>query len=109
MVLSIHVARLKAMETDAARFSGLIADVLFSSHAGGWLVPKVILVSNDVDITDIGQVVWALATRYHPMRDHFVFPDTPGLPVVPYLTRKKKRREVREGRDQLPISRAVSR
>lgn len=89
IVLSIDTARLQTMQTDASRFVHLIADILFSSHAG-WLVPKVILVSNDIDITDIDQVVWALATRHHPARDHFAFPEATGIPLVPYLSPEEK-------------------
>jgi 3-polyprenyl-4-hydroxybenzoate decarboxylase len=81
--------KLRAMETDPVSFANLIAEVLFSSHAG-WLVPKVILVGNDIDVTDINQVVWALATRHHPLRDHFVFSETPGIPLVPYLSAEEK-------------------
>lgn len=89
IVLSIDTARLQTMQTDASHFVHLIADILFSSHAG-WLVPKVILVSNDIDITDIDQVVWALATRHHPARDHFAFPEATGIPLVPYLSPEEK-------------------
>lgn len=89
IVLLIDTAKLQAMQTDSISFANLIARVLFSSHAG-WLVPKVILVSSDIDVTDIDQVVWALATRHHPSRDYFVFPDTAGIPLVPYLSTEEK-------------------
>lgn len=49
-------------------------------------MPKVILVANDIDITDIGQVVWAMATRYRPGENEHCFPQAPGIPMVPYLT-----------------------
>ena len=62
-----------------------VADVLFNSHVG-WLVPKVLLVADDVDITDIDQLVWAMATRYRPAMGEYAFRDAPGFPLVPYLT-----------------------
>ena len=83
-VVSVDVAQVAALRSNAQDFSARVAEVLFRSHPG-YLVPKVILVSNDVDVTDIGQVVWALATRAHPLHSHFPFPDLPGLPLVPYL------------------------
>jgi 4-hydroxy-3-polyprenylbenzoate decarboxylase len=66
-----------------------VAEVVFGSHAG-YLIPKLILVGNDIDIVDIDQVVWALATRSHPARDHFIFPDVREFPMVPYLTEEDK-------------------
>ncbi|HCT5903091.1 TPA: UbiD family decarboxylase [Klebsiella pneumoniae] len=36
-----------------------------------WLILKVTLVGNDINITRIDQVVWAMATRSHPERDYF--------------------------------------
>jgi 4-hydroxy-3-polyprenylbenzoate decarboxylase len=54
----------------------------------------IILVADDIDITDIDQVVWAMATHYHPGTGEHLYPDTPGIPVVPYLTAD----EVRTGR-----------
>ncbi|MFI7004947.1 UbiD family decarboxylase [Streptomyces sp. NPDC050145] len=92
MVVSIDRARLAARRTTEEDLVRDIAKVLFDSHAG-WLVPKVILVGSDIDVTDIGQVAWALATRYRPGTEH-VFPDAPGIPMVPYLTRD----QIRAGR-----------
>ncbi len=71
-VLSIDVQRLAALGTDAAAFAARVAETVFGSHAGH-LVPKLILVGNDIDVTEIDQVVWALATRAHPLHDHFAF------------------------------------
>lgn len=85
MVISLDLDRLGALRTTERALVDAIAEVLFDSHPG-WLVPKVILVANDIDITDIDQVVWAMATRAHPGTSHYTFPDAPGIPLVPYLT-----------------------
>lgn len=90
--LAVSVDRARRIELGLHR-AGLIrsiADVLFASHAG-WLVPKVIVVDDDIDVTDIGQVVWALATRSHPDTGHHTFPQAPGIPMVPYLTPEEVR------------------
>ncbi|WP_327708455.1 UbiD family decarboxylase [Streptomyces sp. NBC_00464] len=89
MVVSVDRERLAARETTEEELVRDVAEVLFGSHAG-WLVPKVILVGSDIDVTDIGQVVWALATRYRPGTE-YVFPDTPGIPMVPYLSAEQIR------------------
>lgn len=85
IVVSLDPARVSTMDLTEADLVHRVADALFSSHAG-WLVPKVILVGNDIDITDINQVVWAMATRHHPVTGHYPFPDAPGILMVPYLT-----------------------
>jgi 4-hydroxy-3-polyprenylbenzoate decarboxylase len=85
LVLSVDLDALAARRTTDAQFAEDVANTLYPTHAGG-LVPKVILVGNDIDITDIGQVVWAVATRHHPGTGHHVFPDLPTFPLVPYLT-----------------------
>ncbi|MEI1707666.1 UbiD family decarboxylase [Acinetobacter baumannii] len=90
-IISINPAQLAQLNTNATDFAKRVAEVVFSSHSG-YLIPKLILVSNDIDITDIKQVVWALATRSHPLHDHFVFPTIREFPMVPYLTDEDKQR-----------------
>ncbi|MGW1190033.1 UbiD family decarboxylase [Streptomyces sp. NPDC002559] len=85
LVVSLDRARRAELGLDERESVESVADVLFASHAG-WLVPKVILVDDDIDITDIRQVVWAMATRSHPDTGHHTFPQAPGIPMVPYLT-----------------------
>jgi 4-hydroxy-3-polyprenylbenzoate decarboxylase len=58
---------------------------LFRSRAGS-LVPKILLLDDDVDATDLNEVVWALATRCHPAHGVTLFPDEGLLPLVAYLT-----------------------
>ncbi len=90
MVLSVDVQKLASLQTTAESFCNRIADVFFSSHVG-WLIPRVILVGNDIDITRIDQVVWAMATRSHPERDCFTYRGRPGIPLVPYLDKEEKK------------------
>ncbi|WP_422129443.1 UbiD family decarboxylase domain-containing protein [Streptomyces misionensis] len=89
MVVSIDREKLVASRTTQDQLVREVAEVLFDSHAG-WLVPKVILVGDDIDVTDIGQVVWAMATRYRPGTE-YTFPEAPGIPMVPYLTAEQIR------------------
>ncbi|WP_399082422.1 UbiD family decarboxylase [Streptomyces sp. BBFR2] len=85
LVVSLDREGLRRMRTTARELADTVARVLFGSHPG-WLVPKVLLVTDDIDITDIRQVVWALATRTHPGHGTYTYPDAPGIPLVPYLT-----------------------
>ncbi|WP_327658714.1 MULTISPECIES: UbiD family decarboxylase [unclassified Streptomyces] len=90
---SVDIGRLAGMRMSERQLADAVAEVLFGSHTG-WLVPKVILVADDIDVTDIDQLVWAMATRYHPGTGEYVYPQAPGIPMVPYLTPE----EVRTGR-----------
>jgi UbiD family decarboxylase len=49
----------------ARQLCSQIGRILFDSKSG-MDIPKIIVVENDIDITDISQVVWAFATRCHP-------------------------------------------
>jgi len=59
-----------------------IGEVLFSTKTG-FGIPKVILVEDDFDFTDVGQVVWAFASRAHPHHGEIYFENLPqnNLPV----------------------------
>ncbi|MEK0097163.1 UbiD family decarboxylase [Streptomyces sp. A475] len=93
IAVSVDTRRLAETGMGEKELADAVAGVLFGSHAG-WLVPKVVLVADDIDITDIDQLVWAMATRYHPGTGEYVYPQAPGIPMVPYLTEE----EVRTGR-----------
>lgn len=90
-VISVDTVALAALDTTARAFADLIARTVFDTHPG-YLIPKLILVGNDIDITDIDQVVWALATRSHPAHDHFSYPQQREFPMVPYLNEADRAR-----------------
>ncbi|WP_284986777.1 UbiD family decarboxylase [Arthrobacter sp. fls2-241-R2A-172] len=85
IALAVDTKKLSHRIITEKEFVDSVAKVLFDSHAG-WLVPKVILIGDDVDITDINQVVWAMATRHHPSTGTYLYPESPGIPMAPYLT-----------------------
>ncbi|MFJ9175817.1 UbiD family decarboxylase [Streptomyces sp. NPDC102360] len=93
IAVSVDIGRLADARMSERQLADAVAEVLFGSHTG-WLVPKVILVADDIDVTDIDQLVWAMATRYHPGTGEYVYPQASGIPMVPYLTAE----EVRTGR-----------
>jgi UbiD family decarboxylase len=53
-----------------------IGEVVFAGKAG-FGVPKVLLVEDDIDITNVSDVVWAFATRAHPEHGGLHFPNEP--------------------------------
>jgi UbiD family decarboxylase len=51
--------------------------------------PKILLVEDDVDITDLSQVVWAFATRSHPERGEYHFPHKLSMQLAVYLSEEE--------------------
>jgi 4-hydroxy-3-polyprenylbenzoate decarboxylase len=67
-----------------------LGQALFRSRTGSFL-PKVILVEDDIDPTNLDELVWAFATRNHPQRGQFLFPDESVLPLVAFLGEDERR------------------
>jgi 4-hydroxy-3-polyprenylbenzoate decarboxylase len=68
----------------AAELVPALGKALFSTRSGSF-VPKVILLEDDIDATNLDEVVWAYATRCHPVKGQFLFPNQAVLPLVAYL------------------------
>jgi 4-hydroxy-3-polyprenylbenzoate decarboxylase len=69
---------------------GELGGALFRSRTGSFL-PKVILVEDDVDPTNLDELVWAFATRNHPQRGQFLFLDRSMLPLVAFLDEDERK------------------
>ena len=87
IVVSVDIKKLAKMDISADKLCRLAGDIIFNTHAC-WQAPKVILVGDDVDITDIDELVWAYATRYHPGVNECLYDAVPGNPLAPYLMRE---------------------
>ena len=61
-----------------------IADIVFNSKAG-MMIPKIIVVDKDVDVTDTNKVLWAFATRCRPEDGNHYFSDYPVVPLAAFL------------------------
>ena len=57
---------------DSKGLANRIGEVVFQSKPG-FGVAKILLIENDIDITDVGQVVWAFASRAHPAHGEIYF------------------------------------
>lgn len=66
-----------------------IGEIVFATKAGG-VIPKVIVLNDDVDPTDLDELVWAFATRCHPLLGHVVFEQVPAAPLLAYLRQNEK-------------------
>jgi 4-hydroxy-3-polyprenylbenzoate decarboxylase len=69
-----------------------VGRVVFETNKFGSNISKVILVGDDIDPTDLGELVWAYATRYHPVDGQTVFHDEEefGAPLMIFLTTGEK-------------------
>lgn len=66
-----------------------IGEVIFSTKAGA-VIPKVILLNDDIDPTNTQELVWAFATRCHPYLGHAEFEHIPAAPLLAYLRDSEK-------------------
>ncbi len=81
--------RRRAGVDDSESFCRRIGEVVFSSKAGA-VIPKAIVLNDDVDPTDVKELVWAFATRCHPLLGHAIFDHIPAAPLLAYLRRSEK-------------------
>lgn len=66
-----------------------VGGVVFAGKAG-FGVPKILLVEDDIDITDVEEVVWAFATRTHPEHGQVHFPAEPTAALSVYLSEAER-------------------
>jgi 4-hydroxy-3-polyprenylbenzoate decarboxylase len=74
----------ETLGVDSREFVQRIGDIVFAGKPG-FGVPKILLVEDDVDITDINQVVWAFSTRAHPAHGEIYFASEPNANLYIYL------------------------
>jgi UbiD family decarboxylase len=65
-----------------------VGKIVFESKAG-FGIPKIILLEDDVDATNLNEVVWAFSTRSHPGRE-VIFNDEPTNIIPIFLDSKEK-------------------
>jgi 4-hydroxy-3-polyprenylbenzoate decarboxylase len=56
---------------DSAGLAQRITDVI-GAHRFDWVVPRIFVLDDDVDASDSGELMWALATRIHPTERRIV-------------------------------------
>jgi 4-hydroxy-3-polyprenylbenzoate decarboxylase len=87
LVLALHADWHEATGLGARELADRVAEVVFAGKPGV-NAPKIMLVEDDIDITDLEQVMWAFATRCHPDVDRgaFHYPDQVSDQLAVYLS-----------------------
>ncbi|KAJ6090480.1 hypothetical protein N7486_009295 [Penicillium sp. IBT 16267x] len=83
-VVQVDRQKLRAMNTIFADFSTKLGDVVFGSKPG-WYIPKIFLVGEDIDPTNLRDVIWAESTRCQPGRNGLLFGKYGIIPLIPYV------------------------
>ncbi len=89
LIVSIRRDWYETLGIHAGELAQKIGEVVFAGKAG-FGVPKILLVEDDIDITDVNQVVWAFATRTHPEHGEAHFPAEPTAALSVYLSEEEK-------------------
>ncbi|EXJ68564.1 uncharacterized protein A1O5_08358 [Cladophialophora psammophila CBS 110553] len=92
-VVQIDGKQLRAMKTNPKELCNRIGDTIFSDKAG-MFEHHILVVSDDIDIYNFKDVMWAYATRFRPGVDDFYFHNTLGFPLVPYQSQGEGPAEV---------------
>ena len=72
-----------------ANYAMFLAQAIWGSHIGkySWFL---VITDDDIDVTDMNQVVWAISTRCHPDRGIFKVPRTAGHPRLPFQSQYER-------------------
>ncbi|KAH8806044.1 UbiD decarboxylyase family [Xylogone sp. PMI_703] len=81
--VQIDGAKLRAMKTTPKDLCENIGRVIFSDRSG-MFEHHILVVSDDIDIYDFKDVMWAYTTRCRPGVDDYYFHNTLGFALVPY-------------------------
>lgn len=74
----------------APDFARNLGEAVFATR-GGTVVPRVLVVTDDVDPSDPGEVLWAIATRVSPGDGEIMFPHLVANPLNAFMTGDEKR------------------
>jgi UbiD family decarboxylase len=88
LIVTLH--RPSHSEAAAKNLVHMAKEIIFKSKAG-LDIPKVILLDDDIDPSNVNEVVWAFATRCHPDTDSHFYRHESTLPLIHYLTMAEKK------------------
>jgi UbiD family decarboxylase len=81
--------RSRSNNQTAEEFCRSVGEAVFHSKAGA-SIPKIIVLHNDVDPTNLSELVWAFATRCHPTFGSVFFDQERVAPLVAFLRSSEK-------------------
>ena len=88
LVVSVRGDWHETLDIHSGELAQRIGDATFAGKAA-FDVPKILLVEDDIDITDLSEVVWAFATRAHPEHGEVHFPNLPTQQLSVYLSQEE--------------------
>jgi UbiD family decarboxylase len=74
----------------AERLCHEIGDLVFEKSKYGAVIPKILVLSDDIDPTNTAELVWAFATRCHPVHGEIAFDKEATSPLVAFLESSEK-------------------
>ncbi|HET9148849.1 MAG TPA: UbiD family decarboxylase [Alphaproteobacteria bacterium] len=83
----IDIVRIKQLHPGHAKMAGLVAA---GCGAGSYMTRMVVVVDDDIDITDSSEVMWALATRWDPKTQTDIIDGCWTGKIDPVLTAEKR-------------------
>ncbi|HZE37784.1 MAG TPA: UbiD family decarboxylase [Stackebrandtia sp.] len=89
LIVSVRRDWRETLNIQSRELAQRIGDIIFAGKAG-FGVPKVLLVEDDIDITNVDEVVWAFATRTHPEHGEVHFPAEPTAALSVYLDEQEQ-------------------
>jgi UbiD family decarboxylase len=84
VVLKVDIKKLKAMKTTPEDFRKKIGDLVFSCKAG-YIIHRLVLCGEDIDVYDFKDVMFAFSTRCRPNKDETFYEDCRGFVLIPYM------------------------
>lgn len=67
-----------------------LSSAIWGTKAGVYR-PVIIVVGEDIDVTNMDEVMWALTTRVHPVRDIHVKKRAPSHPLFAFLSPEERK------------------
>lgn len=87
LVISVYKDRFSGTDKELV---DAIAKTVWADKVGTF-TPKIMIVDEDITITDLDAVLWSFSTRCHPGTGFHFYPDTTTVPLSPYLTPEEKK------------------
>lgn len=84
LIVAVRADWPEIVNANSGELARRIGEVAFAGKAG-FGTPKILVVEDDINITDVNEIVWAFATRGHPEHGEVRFPAEPTAALAVYL------------------------
>lgn len=83
--MQVNWAKLRGLKTNMKDFCEKVGHTVFATKPG-FFIPKIYLVGQDIDPTNLNEVIWAEATRCQPQVNEFFFDGYGNISLIPYVS-----------------------